>query len=302
MIPKPFVPFLRRAAGLAAPLALMACSTMDLPDAPKTVGVPVKPNPHYKIGAPYEIEGEWYVPKVDERYEETGIASWYGDDFHGKLTANGEIFDKRRLSAAHKTLPLPTLAEVENLENGKTIVVRVNDRGPFRDNRVIDLSHAAADALGFTAKGTTRVRVRYVGETDVAGVAAFPGDKTASPRRIAATPVTTASAEGDPLAALIADATGARPAPDMPTKGPARALQDIWVELAAVENLSALETMNLGGADLGPVSVQSGERGGRFLQSVRIGPFLDEAIAAASLSRARAAGFGGARIVRGAGN
>lgn len=302
MIHVPLLKPMRRAALLVAPLALAACSTMNLPDAPKTIGQPVKANPHYKIGAPYEINGEWYVPKTDERYDETGVASWYGDDFHGKLTANGEIFDKRRLSAAHKTLPLPTIAEVENLDNGKRIIVRVNDRGPFRDNRVIDLSHAAADELGFTQKGTTRVRVRYVGETDVKGIAAAPGDSAPLAVRMAATAPVRASAdiaqsaataaEQDSLAALIASSIGGE-APSSTA-----VFEDIWVELATVENHAALQSMNLGDPGLGPVSVRSNERSGRLLQSVRIGPFFDEAIAAVSLSRAKAAGFGGARIVR----
>ncbi len=180
-------------------------------------------------------------------------------------------------------------------ENGKRVIVRVNDRGPFRDNRVIDLSHAAADQLGFTQQGVARVRVRYIGESPVSGVAALPGDLAATPVRTAArrgaAPVVAASLETDQLAALIASATGqATPA----------AAEDIWVELAAVEDLATLETMNLDLPELGPVSVQSGEAGGRRMQFLRIGPFIDEAIAAASLSRVRAAGFGGARIVRGA--
>jgi hypothetical protein len=129
---------MRLVALVFAPLALAACSTMNLPDAPKTIGQAAKP--HYKIGAPYKIDGRWYAPKVDETYDEVGVASWYGDAFHRKLTANGEVFDKKRLSAAHKTLPLPTLVEVQNLENGRKIVVRVNDRGPFVDDRVIDLA------------------------------------------------------------------------------------------------------------------------------------------------------------------
>lgn len=276
------------------PMALAACSTMNLPDAPKTIGAPPTPNPHYKVGAPYKIDGRWYVPKVDERYDEKGVASWYGDDFQGRLTANGEVFDKGRLSAAHKTLPMPTLVEVENLENGRRVTVRVNDRGPFVDDRIIDLSHAAADALGFAGKGLARVRVRYVGETDIRGLAALPGEAAPAPIRVASkgparTP-TPASTDGDPIAALISSSAGQGTIPAAP--------QDIWVELAAVEDLDALEAMNLDLPDVGPVSVQSGETAGRSWQSLRIGPFIDEAIAVASLSRVRAAGFGGARIVR----
>lgn len=296
-----------------ASAAIAACSTMNLPDAPKTIGPAA--SPHYKIGAPYKIDGRWYTPKVDEDYDEIGVASWYGDAFHKKLTANGEIFDKRRISAAHKTLPLPTLVEVENLENGRKIVVRVNDRGPFVGDRVIDLSHAAADELGFTAKGLAKVRVRYVGETDVTALAALPGDKATKPvklaakkepARAAAMPVKSAD-DDDPMAALIANATGgARPA-TAPTLTSVEAMpkaeplsQEFWVEIAQIRDLDELAKMQLDLPELGPVSVQSDGAGG-VGQSLRIGPFLDEAIAVASLSRARAAGFGGARILRDSG-
>lgn len=293
--------------------AFAACSTMNLPDAPKTIGPTAKP--HYKIGAPYKIDGKWYVPQVDEDYDKVGVASWYGDAFHGKLTANGEIFDKRRLSAAHKTLPLPTLVEVENLENRRKIIVRVNDRGPFVDDRIIDLSHAAADELGFSAKGLAKVRVRYLAETDVNALAALPGDKAPSSVRVAESqpkqkrerrrargneavqPVAAAARESDdPLAALIADAAGAAPA-QIPAR-PA-ALSEFWVEIARIDDLNELSKMRLDMPDLGPVSVQSASDNGVMRQSLRVGPFWDEAIALASLSRAQAAGFGAARIVRG---
>ncbi|MBF0282401.1 MAG: septal ring lytic transglycosylase RlpA family protein [Zetaproteobacteria bacterium] len=119
----------------------------------------------FKIGTPYKIAGIWYQPiESAEGYSETGIASWYGDEFNGRKTANGETFDMYALSAAHKTLPLPTLARVTNLDNGKSIVVRINDRGPFVKERLIDLSHAAANALGFLDIGTAHVRVEVISE------------------------------------------------------------------------------------------------------------------------------------------
>ena len=121
----------------------------------------------YKLGKPYEIKGRWYFPRVDTSYDEVGIASWYGEDFHGKLTANGETYDMNSLSAAHRTLPLPVLARVVNLENGRSLVVRVNDRGPFANNRIIDLSKRSAEILGFAHKGVARVRVTYVGQAYV---------------------------------------------------------------------------------------------------------------------------------------
>ncbi len=112
---------------------------------------------------PYQINGIWYYPREDKDYNVVGVGSWYGDQFHNRRTANGEIFDMDVPSAAHKTLPLPSLVEVTNLDNGKKMIVRVNDRGPFVGDRVIDLSKAAAKELGYYRDGVARVRVRYVG-------------------------------------------------------------------------------------------------------------------------------------------
>lgn len=112
---------------------------------------------------PYQIRGRWYHPQEDRNYQEVGMASWYGDRFHGRPTATGETFDMNALTAAHKTLPLPGLVEVTNLENGRTAVLRVNDRGPFVDGRIIDLSRGAARELGLLERGVGRVRVRYLG-------------------------------------------------------------------------------------------------------------------------------------------
>lgn len=115
-----------------------------------------------KVGKPYQIKGKWYKPRYSQDYSKTGIASWYGDYFHGRKTANGEIFDMNKISAAHKTLPLPSYVEVINLDNEKRLYVRVNDRGPFADGRIIDLSKKAAALLGFKHKGLARVHVRQV--------------------------------------------------------------------------------------------------------------------------------------------
>ncbi|MGC6471794.1 MAG: septal ring lytic transglycosylase RlpA family protein [Parvibaculales bacterium] len=116
----------------------------------------------YKVGTPYKIAGDWYYPKENTRYDKKGVASWYGPNFQGRRTANGEIFDMNLLTAAHPTLPMPVMAEVTNLENGRSLVVRINDRGPFKKNREIDLSKRAAELLGFQKKGTAYVRVRYL--------------------------------------------------------------------------------------------------------------------------------------------
>ena len=116
----------------------------------------------FKIGNPYEIFGVSYVPQNYEDFEEVGIASWYGPDFHGKTTANGEIYDSGQMTAAHRTLPLPSLVRVTNLKNGKSAIVRINDRGPFAKNRVIDVSERAAEVLGFKDSGTTDVKVELL--------------------------------------------------------------------------------------------------------------------------------------------
>jgi rare lipoprotein A len=117
--------------------------------------------PH--AGPPYQVDGKWYVPAYEPNYDEVGIASWYGPTFHGKASASGEVFDENALTAAHPTLPIPSLVRVTNLENGRSIVVRLNDRGPFVDDRIIDLSRAAGAALDMHGKGTAKVRVQYVG-------------------------------------------------------------------------------------------------------------------------------------------
>ncbi len=118
----------------------------------------------YKIGKPYNVRGIWYYPKVDYDYRETGIASWYGPGFHGKRTANGEVYDQMELTAAHRTLPMPSMVRVTNLENGRSLVVRINDRGPFSNGRIIDLSYRAAQLLDVVGAGTAKVAVENLGQ------------------------------------------------------------------------------------------------------------------------------------------
>ena len=118
---------------------------------------------------PYQVRGRWYTPKEQPDYEEVGMASWYGDAFNGRPTSTGERFDMHALTAAHKTLPLPGLVEVTNLDNGRRLVVRINDRGPFVDSRIIDLSREAANELGMLSQGVGRVRVRYLGRAPQQG-------------------------------------------------------------------------------------------------------------------------------------
>lgn len=120
------------------------------------------------VGKPYTVAGRTYVPSESSRPAE-GLASWYGSNFHGRMTANGEIFDRDSIAAAHTTMPLPSYARVTNMQNGHSMIVRVNDRGPFHGNRVIDVSEKAASALGFHRQGTARVRVEYVGRASTNG-------------------------------------------------------------------------------------------------------------------------------------
>lgn len=122
-----------------------------------------------QIGKPYKVRGKVYYPKEDKHYKKTGLASWYGDAFHGRLTANGEVYDMTHLTAAHPTMPLPSYARVTNLENGSSVIVRVNDRGPYSNNRLIDLSSRAADMLDYKRVGTAKVKVEYVGRAPLDG-------------------------------------------------------------------------------------------------------------------------------------
>jgi len=153
---------LARLAGMgmaALILALGACSSG--PDGRRTGSQPPVQG-GYKIGVPYQITGVWYYPKEDFKYDRTGIASWYGHPFHGRTSASGERYNMEAMTAAHKTLPMPSLVEVTNLENGRRLVLRVNDRGPFVSGRIIDVSRGAARKLGFKGSGIAKVRVRIL--------------------------------------------------------------------------------------------------------------------------------------------
>jgi rare lipoprotein A len=170
-------------ASLAALLVAAGCSSQPyrggsadnrygVAASPRVVadGEPIPPGGgRFQVGKPYQVAGKTYVPREDAAYDKAGVASWYGSDFHGRLTANGEIYDKTTISAAHRTMPLPSYARVTNLANGKSIIVRVNDRGPFAGNREIDLSERVSELLEFKGRGLTQVRVQYVGRAGLAG-------------------------------------------------------------------------------------------------------------------------------------
>ncbi|MER9162252.1 septal ring lytic transglycosylase RlpA family protein [Mesorhizobium sp. M0715] len=122
-----------------------------------------------QLGKPYQVRGKWYYPREDKRYAKVGLASWYGDAFHGRLTANGEVYDMTHLTAAHPTMPLPSYARVTNLKTGSSVIVRVNDRGPYHEGRIIDVSERAAQMLDYANTGTAQVKVEYVGRAPLDG-------------------------------------------------------------------------------------------------------------------------------------
>ena len=216
--------------GPVAVLALLSGCTKP-PGAREGPGV-------YKVGKPYQVAGQWYYPRVDYAYREKGLASWYGPNFHGKPTANGEIFDMNKVSAAHKTLPLPSVVRVTNLENGRSLVVRVNDRGPFIRGRIIDVSKKAAELLGFTEQGTALVEVQLVVESSLQaalamGAAEHPNFGPAPPKAAPSIDVTIENL--DPKAEAETPAPRSpRPRPLTPATELCRspATRSIWCRLA----------------------------------------------------------------------
>jgi rare lipoprotein A len=171
-------------AALAAIASLAACAGSSGSEATAAASAPTAGgggvSGRYKVGKPYQIKGIWYYPRVDYGYDEVGIASWYGPGFHGEQTANGEVYDMNDMTAAHKTLPMPSIVRVTNLENGRTIKLRINDRGPFVGERIIDVSRRGAQLLGFYGAGTARVRVQIEAEESQELAAALTGVPVAS--------------------------------------------------------------------------------------------------------------------------
>lgn len=205
LAPAPAVEVVAPVASAAAPAKKPALSSLGDLSLERAKAV-------QKVGKPYKIAGLWYTPKHQPDYDETGIASWYGPGFHGKSTANGERYNQTRLTAAHPTLPLPSYVEVTNLANGRTLIVRVNDRGPYKRGRILDLSARAAQLLGYQGSGTAQVRVRYVGKAPLAGddryeqeylakQAWHTGGAVAKTSEVALTDFTASIDEGDPAPA-----------------------------------------------------------------------------------------------------
>jgi rare lipoprotein A len=254
-----------RAAGTAQPpgreISVSDDTSAVARDAAKLGNWPVK------IGKPYQVAGVTYYPADDRDYRETGVASWYGPGFHAGSTANGERYDQDDLTAAHRTLPMPSWVKVENLDNGRVLTVRINDRGPFARSRIIDLSRKAAQLLGVDRAGTANVRLTRV----------YPEGREQTP------PLVVASAP----AAVPVVTSVALPAS-------AGVAGDWLVQVAALADAGKAAWLSGYLASFGPVLNQPGPNG---LTRVRLGPFGSEAAASAALAQVRGAGYGDARLI-----
>lgn len=275
----------------------------------------------FKVGKPYQITGQWYTPRESYSYDETGIASWYGDDFHGKKTANGEIFNKNALTAAHPTLQMPSLVRVTNLETGRSAVLRVNDRGPFSKSRLIDVSHHSANVLGFERQGTARVRVQVLErESRLLAEAARQGhpphiQMAMAFRRPNDTDnlqnVEVANLGNAPLPPVSNPSvtSQALPAPVNVTQGELDDLNkqlfkkypvsptSIYVQVGAFSNQANANALRTKLAPLGQVNIYETTVNGQLFYRVRLGPVANVPQADALLRKALNAGHSASRIV-----
>lgn len=280
----------RAPLGLVLLLALVvaACSGGP-PRLPANQVDPAQTAPHgtYKLGSPYQVNGAWYYPEYDPGYEAEGVASWYGDAFHGRPTANGEVFDMRQISAAHPTLPMPSLVEVTNLETGRSIRLRVNDRGPFHDNRLIDLSQAAARELGFEGKGLARVKVRFIALLPANGTPPVAGTSTRPATVVAAAPaaVTAPAAVANMPRRRVAGASAS---------GGCDAAPAHFVQVAALSQPANVATMAAMLDGLGRVVI---DRAQPSLARVRLGPYASRRDAFGTLAQVRELGYHDALVV-----
>ena len=282
-----------RATVILCCLALGACAVLgkSRPSPSRVPGAVPAGEETVKLGEPYQVEGVWYYPRRDNFYDVIGIASWYGTEFHGKATANGETFDMNALSGAHTTLPLPSYVRVTNLANGRSLVLRLNDRGPFVKDRVLDVSRRAAQLLGFEASGTARVRVQVV-----------QADGTPFPQPIDAslTPAPIRTASDDVESAPLEDPGGAaeNPPESAPSeKTPAPAASELYfVQIGAYssEDNARRRMPDLG--SLAPVLIQPVEVNGTWLYRLRLGAFDALADAERVLAAVKNLGFSDARI------
>ena len=283
---------LPRLSSLALLGLLAACGSSKEPPATASSSPVIG---HYKVGKPYQVKGRWYRPEYDPGYVKVGTASWYGDDFHGLPTANGEIFDKNQISAAHPTLPLPSIVRVTNLENGRTLDIRVNDRGPFIGDRLIDLSEAAARELGYENKGLAKVKVQFLALADDARgprptpvVARAPAVQPSRPAPGPAPRLAVPAGREVQVAALDPPATAH---PQVCGSGPRLVQIGAFGETDQVS--AAIATVE----GMAPVQVEPAFAGGRALARVRLGPVADPQAADRLLQRVQAMGYPDAFLV-----
>jgi rare lipoprotein A len=251
------------------------------------------PHPVFKIGAPYEVKGVRYTPEPDYGYDRTGVASWYGQQFQGHYTANGEVYDLNEPTAAHKTLPLPCVVEVTNLSNGRSLRVRINDRGPFADGRIIDLSRRAAQLLGFERVGTAEVRVRVLRNESIAAEEAVIRESGQNPEILAA-----ALAYRPSPARPQTMIARAEPAPmSYPQTLSPRPQRRVYVEAGTFYEKQYARHVGSAVSPLGSVAIVTiSDRGTPFYR-VQLGPYVSDREAEAMRARLREGGYREARVI-----
>lgn len=255
---------------------------------------------NFKVGKPYQIGGQWYTPRETYDHSETGIASWYGPGFHGNKTASGERFNARELTAAHRTLQMPSLVRVTNLDNGRAVVVRINDRGPFARGRVIDVSERAAELLGFKSRGTAKVRIDVLTEESRAiALAAQRGESTrgvevAINQRGGSAPLTRVAGTAQTIPGHITDGQFY---PDPVVTQEAVRPTGIFIQAGAFSKKSSAEAVAGQLRRFGNAAAYPADVGGRHLFRARLGPFQNVSDADAALARVVSAGYAQAMIV-----
>ncbi|MCP4328868.1 MAG: septal ring lytic transglycosylase RlpA family protein [Alphaproteobacteria bacterium] len=297
----------RWGAAAATLLLLAACADTAEDGLTRPDGVAT-----YKVGKPYQVAGVWYYPKIDYEYDEIGIASWYGEPFHGRATANGEIFDKDEISAAHTTLPMPSVVRVTNLENERILVVRVNDRGPFIPGRIIDLSKAAAEELGFRKNGTAKVRVQILTEESIALASAGQTIVLSENERAESVPTTSVSTESLPPPTALDTANTQSIAPPVATADSAAIIAfptqqsaspnlinstQMYVQAGSFLHYSNASALADRLTTMGPTLITRTQLNGQSFYRVLLGPVYDATAANRLLARVVVAGQHDARII-----
>lgn len=285
-------------------LFVSACAETQL--AVHTVKTIAEPDPSaqtekssgtYKVGKPYQINGVWYHPKEDPLYDEVGLASWYGEDFHGKTTANGEVYDMNALTAAHKTLPMPSKVRVTNLDNGRSLILTVNDRGPFVAGRIIDLSRRSAQLLGFQRQGLATVRVQAVSEENGIFVAARPPTPDEQ-KTIASAPRQSVSVSDiDAPQGVAAAAPAPEPRRPIQSQQIAAAPQPVFVQAGAFREAENARRLSRELTRFGTVQIVAIERSGQPMFRVRVGPLRGAEAADDTMKEMIDAGYSDVRLV-----